>query len=74
MVNCMTIVTEDLFKLLLAVVIGGLIGLEREVRDKSAGFRTIILICSGATIFTIISMRVGGQSPDRIAAHSVSGV
>lgn len=41
----MILLPEDLLKLLLAVLVGGLIGLEREFRDKAAGFRTIILIC-----------------------------
>jgi len=66
---------EDIIKLLLAVLAGGLIGAEREYRDKAAGFRTIILICVGATLFTIFSLRLGGgEDPVRIAANVVSGV
>ncbi len=66
---------EDIIKLLLAVLVGGLIGAEREYRDKAAGFRTIILICVGATLFTIFSLRLGGgEDPVRIAANVVSGV
>ena len=66
---------EDIGKLLLAVVIGGLIGAEREFRDKAAGFRTMIFICTGAALFTIFSVKLG--APDdtpRIAAQIVSGV
>lgn len=62
-------------KLLLAPLAGGLIGFEREYRGKTAGLRTIIFICLGATIFTILSFEIGG--PDdipRIAANIVSGV
>lgn len=66
---------EDLLKMLLAVVAGGLIGLERELRDKAAGFRTLIFICAGATLFTILSTRLAaGGEPTRIAANIVVGV
>jgi putative Mg2+ transporter-C (MgtC) family protein len=66
---------EDVLKLLLAILIGGLIGAEREFRDKVAGFRTNIFICVGATLFTIFSIRLGGdREPARIAANIVSGV
>lgn len=71
----MTILLEDVIKLLLAVLIGGLIGAEREFRDKAAGFRTIIFICVGATLFTLFSLKLGGdEDPVRIAANVVSGV
>jgi len=71
----MTIMLEDVIKLLLAVLIGGLIGAEREFRDKAAGFRTIIFICVGATLFTLFSLKLGGdKDPVRIAANIVSGV
>ncbi len=71
----MTIVFQDVIKLLLAVFIGGIIGAEREFHAKAAGFRTIILICTGATLFTIFSPRLsGGGDPTRIAANIVSGV
>lgn len=65
---------QDIFKLLLSVVLGGLIGAEREYHDKSAGFRTIIFICVGATLFTIFSAKIGGINDPRIAANIVSGV
>lgn len=71
----MTFVFEDVIKLLLAIVAGGVIGAEREFHDKAAGFRTIILICTGATLFTIFSKDIGGtDDPARIAAAIVSGV
>ena len=71
----MTLLLDDVIKLLLAVLVGGLIGAERELRDKAAGFRTIILICIGAALFTIFSLKLGGGvDPVRIAASIVSGV
>ena len=66
---------EDLFKILIAILLGGIIGLEREFRDKAAGFRTLIFICMGSTIFSILSIRMAGiGDPGRIAAGIVSGV
>jgi len=70
-----TLLTEDVIKLILAVVVGGLIGAEREFRDKAAGFRTIIFICVGATLFTMFSMRFSTTGdPARVAANIVSGI
>ena len=68
--------TQDIiWKLVLAVLIGGAIGAEREYRSKSAGFRTLTLICLGATIFTIFSQIIGGSgNPDRIASNIVTGI
>jgi len=59
-----------------AVILGGLVGLEREMRDKPAGFRTIILISLGACLFTIMSQTFGGPdlNSTRIAAQIVSGI
>ncbi len=66
---------DEFLKLLIALLVGGLIGAEREFRDKSAGFRTIIFICLGATFFTIFSARLGGpEDPVRIAASIVTGI
>ncbi len=62
-------------KLLLSVLIGGAIGLERELRSKSAGFRTLTLICVGATLFTILSQFIGRpNNTDRIASNIVVGI
>lgn len=68
--------TDHIVRLLVAVLLGGLIGLEREVRDKPAGLRTIILICVGACLFTILSETVGGPDWEttRIAAQIVTGI
>lgn len=66
---------DIIIKLVLAVIIGGALGAEREYRSKSAGFRTLTMICLGATIFTIFSQIVGGTgNPDRIASNIVTGI
>ncbi|MBS1917207.1 MAG: MgtC/SapB family protein [Bacteroidetes bacterium] len=67
---------EDIIlKLLLSFIIGGAIGAEREYRSKSAGFRTLTLICVGATMFTVFSIVIGGNgNPDRIASNIITGI
>ena len=71
----MILSTEDLIRIGLAILIGGLVGAEREYREKAAGFRTLTLITLGAALFTIFSAKIGGQvSPDRIAANIVTGI
>lgn len=67
----------DVVSIILAVVLGGLIGLEREIKGKVAGLRTNILICLGAAVFTIISRQMSSDqeaSLTRIAAGVVTGV
>jgi putative Mg2+ transporter-C (MgtC) family protein len=63
----------DLCKIGLSVLCGSIIGFEREYKSKSAGLRTMVLICLGATIFTIISLH-GATSDDRIAANIITGI
>lgn len=59
----------------MAVLIGGLIGAEREFQDKAAGFRTIILITVGSALFTIFSLSMDpGFTRTRIAANIVTGI
>lgn len=66
---------EDLLKICLALLAGGVIGLEREFRDKSAGFRTLIFISVGSALFTILSGRLAiDNDPTRIAANIVTGI
>jgi putative Mg2+ transporter-C (MgtC) family protein len=66
---------DILLKILLAILVGGAIGVEREYRSKSAGFRTLTLICLGSTLFTIFSQIIGaGSNPDRIASNIATGI
>lgn len=69
----MVFAEEDIIRLGVALLIGGLIGAEREYHSKAAGLRTMIMICVGAALFTMISDRIGG-SGDRIAANIVNGI
>jgi len=62
-------------KLLLSIAVGGTIGAEREYRSKSAGFRTLTLICLGSALFTVFSQLIGaGSNPDRIASNIATGI
>lgn len=71
----MEYLSEHIIKLGLAVLVGGLIGAEREFQDKAAGFRTIILITLGSTLFTIFSLSMDpGFTQTRIAANIVTGI
>lgn len=71
----MSLLPEDITKILLALLFGGLIGIEREFRDKAAGFRTLIFIAIGSTLFTILSIKLpGNKDAARIAANIVTGV
>lgn len=65
---------EEAAQVSVAFVIGAIIGLEREFRSKPAGFRTMILICVGSCLYTILSKEIGGASPDRIASNIVTGI
>jgi putative Mg2+ transporter-C (MgtC) family protein len=71
---------ELLGKLVLAIILGGAIGLERELKAKPAGLRTNILICMGAALLTHVSITIGLLNgtrvgdPARLAAQIVSGI
>jgi len=64
-------------KLVLASVLGGLVGLERELHGKPAGLRTNMFICAGSALFTILSemlaARFGGDAT-RIASQLIPGI
>ena len=69
------VLTSTLARLLLATLLGGLIGLERQLRHRSAGLRTNIFICFGAALFTILSRQLGGESESsRIASQIIPGI
>ncbi|NUR55595.1 MAG: MgtC/SapB family protein [Acidobacteria bacterium] len=67
---------ELIQRLLLAAAVGALLGAERELRRKSAGFRTNILIAMGSALFTIVSMTLApnASDPTRMAAQIVTGI
>lgn len=65
---------EEAAQVLFAFVIGAIIGLEREFRSKPAGFRTMIIICVGSCLYTILSKENSSASPDRIASNIVTGI
>ena len=68
---------QDLLSIILATVLGAIIGVEREFHGKAAGLRTNLLICLGAAVFTIISREMAAEtdgSLTRIAAQIVTGV
>jgi putative Mg2+ transporter-C (MgtC) family protein len=77
--------SESLLRLALAAVLGGLIGAERELREREAGLRTHLLVAVGSALFTIVSAYgfssfvASGQAvvrtdPTRIAAQVVTGI
>jgi putative Mg2+ transporter-C (MgtC) family protein len=68
-------------RMTLAGICGALIGLERELRGKAAGFRTYMLICLGSAMFMVLSQQVAltarpgaFSDPGRIAAQVVTGI
>jgi putative Mg2+ transporter-C (MgtC) family protein len=69
---------EIILKILLSAVLGGIIGLEREISHKDAGLRTNILIAVGSTLLTILSINLAELSkvgdPARLAAHIITGI
>jgi putative Mg2+ transporter-C (MgtC) family protein len=63
-------------RLILAMVLGIMVGFEREYRGRDAGLRTMAMVCVGSCIFTIAGQIVAGKNvdPTRIAAQIVTGV
>lgn len=70
------IVGSSLTRLVLAAVLGGLIGLEREFKHRAAGLRTNMFICFGAALFTVLSRGLAAEPSDytRIAAQIIPGI
>lgn len=69
---------ELVTRLLTAAFLGGLLGFERELRQKSAGLRTNILIAMGSALFTLMSYELAAEGtsgdPGRVAAQIVTGI
>ena len=70
------IVATSLMRLVLAAILGGLIGLERELKHRSAGLRTNMFICFGAALFTVLSRGLATESSEytRIASNIIPGI
>ena len=70
------IVSSSLTRLVLAALLGGLIGLERETKRRPAGLRTNIFICFGAAMFALLSKAMAADSSDytRIASQIIPGI
>lgn len=65
----------DIYKAVISLIAGLLLGFEREMKDKSAGLKTITIICLGSTLFSILSYKLAGNGdPTRIASYIVSGI
>ena len=72
----MVVVNGAISRLLVACLLGGAVGLEREINHKAAGVRTNLLICMGAAFFTLLSAVLAGDAnPDkgRVASNIVQG-
>lgn len=68
------VIQNEMVLIFISVVLGILIGAEREYRNKSAGLRTFILVCFGSCLFTILSIKIGVENPDRLAANIITGI
>jgi putative Mg2+ transporter-C (MgtC) family protein len=71
------VVSRAGLRLVLAAVLGGLIGLEREFKHKPAGLRTNMFICFGSAMFTVLSVELAGTftgDHTRIAAQIIPGI
>src|SRR5437764_12278701 len=70
------VLSSTLLNLILAAVLGGIIGLERQLRHKPAGLRTNMFICFGAAMYTLLSKQIAGVPADqaRIAAQIIPGI
>ena len=62
---------EEAAQVSVAFVIGAIIGLEREFRSKPAGFRTMILICAGSCLYTILFPKPPSAAPTASPAISL---
>lgn len=73
----MVVVNGAIGRLLLAALLGGLVGLERELKRKSAGVRTNLLICMGSAFFTLLSPVLAGDigtNKGQVASNIVQGI
>ena len=59
-------IRDIIIRLFLSLIIGGIIGYEREVQNRAAGFRTHILVCLGATIISLLQIEIGNNAINMI--------
>jgi putative Mg2+ transporter-C (MgtC) family protein len=62
------------FRLLMALLLGAVIGVERQWRQRMAGLRTNTLVSLGAGIFITLAVKIGGDATGRVASYIVSGI
>ncbi|WP_312324075.1 MgtC/SapB family protein [Soonwooa sp.] len=65
---------NEIILISISLIVGMIIGAEREYYNKSAGLRTFVLVSFGSCIFTILSAKMGMNSDDRIAANIITGI
>ena len=67
---------EVLIRILVAALFGGIVGWQRETRDRPAGLRTHVLVCVGSTVYTLASLTFSGlgSDPGRVAANVATGM
>src|SRR5215470_2006694 len=72
-----TVLSSTVVRLVVAAILGGVIGLERQIRHKPAGLRTNLFICFGAAMFTVLSDKLAGSmggDHTRVAAQIIPGI
>jgi len=72
-----TVLSSTIFRLVVAAILGGIIGLERQLRHKPAGLRTNMFICFGSAMFTVLSDQLAGSlggDHTRVAAQIIPGI
>lgn len=65
---------EVAVRLLIALVLSGIVGWQREIAQRPAGLRTHMLVCLGATLLTLVSVSITGADPMRLASGIVTGI
>ncbi|MCW3464153.1 MgtC/SapB family protein [Chitinophaga nivalis] len=70
----MLTIFEFTTRLAVALLLGAIIGVERQWRQKSAGLRTNTLVSLGAAAYILLSIRIGGEATGRVASYIISGI
>src|SRR5687767_13119237 len=65
---------DVLMRLGAAVAVGALIGLDRELRGKPAGLRTVALVALGSAVFVLTALDLGGDNPADSASRAIQGI